>query len=96
MRLKAENLNRRLRLQRENYEVPHVSEYLEARTKYKRLQQDIHTWERKLRIAQVHVVSSQPIREVQPCFLVSPTWAGSPETEASSLLFGSDDFEDER
>lgn len=59
MRLKEENRNRRLRLQMENYEVPHVCKYLEARTQYKRLQQDIHTWERKLRIAQVHVISSQ-------------------------------------
>lgn len=52
-RLKAENLNRRLRSQMESYEVPEIKEYLEARRKYKKLQQDIRTWERKVRIAQM-------------------------------------------
>ncbi|XP_056910705.1 coiled-coil domain-containing protein 113-like [Takifugu flavidus] len=52
-RLKAENLNRRLRSQMENYEVPEVKEYLEARRRYKKLQQDIRIWERKVKIAQM-------------------------------------------
>lgn len=54
-RLKAENLNRRLRSQMENYEVPDIKEYLEARRKYKQLQKEIHTWERKVRIARMTV-----------------------------------------
>lgn len=52
-RLKAENLNRRLRTQMDNYEVPDVKDYLEARRKYKRLQRDICTWERKVRICEM-------------------------------------------
>lgn len=52
-RLKAENLNRRLRTQMENFEVPDIKDYLEARRKYKRLQQDIRTWERKVRISEM-------------------------------------------
>ncbi|XP_029704508.1 coiled-coil domain-containing protein 113-like [Takifugu rubripes] len=52
-RLKAGNLNRRLRSQMENYEVPEVKEYLEARRRYKKLQQDIRIWERKVKIAQM-------------------------------------------
>lgn len=52
-RLRAENVNRRLRSQMENYEVPGIKDYLEARRKFKRLQQDIHTWERKVRISEL-------------------------------------------
>lgn len=52
-RLKAENLNRRLRSQMEDFEVPDVKEYLQARVKYKRLQKDIRTWERKVRISEM-------------------------------------------
>lgn len=52
-RMKAENLNRRLRSQMENYEVPEIKDYLEARRKYKRLQQDIRTWERKVSISEM-------------------------------------------
>lgn len=52
-RSKAENLNRRLCSQMEDYEVPDIKEYLEARRKYKQLQKDLHTWERKVRIAQM-------------------------------------------
>ncbi|XP_029698259.1 coiled-coil domain-containing protein 113-like isoform X2 [Takifugu rubripes] len=57
-RFKAENLNQRLRHQMANYVVPGVSEYLQARVKCKRLQQDIHTWERKVRIAQMTAKTS--------------------------------------
>lgn len=52
-RLKAENLNCRLRTQMDSYEVPDVKDYLEARRKYKRLQYDICTWERKVRISEM-------------------------------------------
>ncbi|TNN00498.1 hypothetical protein fugu_011744 [Takifugu bimaculatus] len=57
-RFKAENLNQRLRHQMANYVVPGVSEYLQARVECKRLQQDIHTWERKVRIAQMTTKTS--------------------------------------
>lgn len=67
-RLKAENLKQHLCHQMANHEVPDISEYLEARIKCKKLQQDIHTWERKVRIAQVYFTSSDPIREPQPRF----------------------------
>lgn len=52
-RLKAKNLNQHLCSQMENYEVPEIKEYLEARRRYKKLQQDIRIWERKVRIAQM-------------------------------------------
>lgn len=51
--LKAERLNRHLRSQIEDYEVPGVEVYQEARRKFKRLQQEVHTLERKVRIAQM-------------------------------------------
>lgn len=65
-RFKAEILNQRLRHQMANYVVPGVSEYLQARVECKRLQQDIHTWERKVRIAQVYFTSSDPVGDGRP------------------------------
>lgn len=82
-RSKAENLNQHLRHQMVNYGVPHVSEYLEARIKCKRVQQDIHTWERKVRIAQVYFTSSVPIG---PAFSFCPTSAGSVVLQPSTAL----------
>lgn len=79
-----------------NHEVPDISEYLEARIKYKKLQQDIHTWERKVRIAQVWIISSDPIREPQPHFFMLShfSWECCDQTLNNSPLFGSDDLKD--
>ncbi|CAG02730.1 unnamed protein product [Tetraodon nigroviridis] len=52
-RLKAENLNRRLRTQMDTYEVPDIKDYLEARRRYKSLQQNVRIWERKVRILEM-------------------------------------------
>lgn len=81
-----------------NHEVPHISEYLEARITYKKLQQDIHTWERKVRIAQVYFISSDPIREPQSHFYILSyfSWKCCDQTLNSSPLFGSDDLKDKR
>lgn len=85
--MKAENLKRHLCRQMANHEVPDISEYLEARIKCKKLQQDIHTWERKVRIAQVYFTSSDPIREPQPhFFLFCPTSAGNVVTKHLAAL----------
>lgn len=62
-RLKAENVNRRLRSQMENYEVPDIKDYLEARRKFKRLQQDIHTWERKVKISELTLKTKAKCRQ---------------------------------
>lgn len=76
-----------------NYVVPGVSEYLQARVECKRLQQDIHTWERKVRIAQVYFTSSDPVGDGRPHCSMFPHCA---QTLSSSPLFGSDDREDQR
>lgn len=97
-RFKAENLNQRLRHQMANYVVPGVSEYLQARVECKRLQQDIHTWERKVRIAQVYFTSSDPVGDGRPHCSMSPHFSRKccAQTLSCSPLFGSDDREDQR
>ncbi|XP_041852623.1 coiled-coil domain-containing protein 113 isoform X3 [Melanotaenia boesemani] len=52
-RLKAETLNQHLRKQLADYEAPDIIEYVQAKDKHKRLQQSIHTWERKVGIAEM-------------------------------------------
>ncbi|KAF0041397.1 hypothetical protein F2P81_007295 [Scophthalmus maximus] len=52
-RLKAEALNQHLRLQMTDYEAPDITEYIDVKEKHKKLQQSIHTWERKVGIAEM-------------------------------------------
>ncbi|KAM3608741.1 uncharacterized protein V6R79_003938 [Siganus canaliculatus] len=52
-RFKAEALNQRLCRQITDYEAPDITEYMHLKDKHKKLQQNIHTWERKLGIAQL-------------------------------------------
>lgn len=62
---KAEKLNRHLRSQMEDYEVPGVKVYQEARRKFKRLQQEVHTLERKVRIARMTSKASSKAQSSQ-------------------------------
>lgn len=48
-----EALNQRLRRQVSEYEAPGVAEYMRAKEKLRRLQQSVHTWEKKVEVAQV-------------------------------------------
>ncbi|XP_073327430.1 cilia- and flagella-associated protein 263 [Pagrus major] len=52
-RLKAGALNRRLRCQMTDYQAPDITEYMHVKDRHKKLQQSIHTWERKVGIAQM-------------------------------------------
>jgi len=52
-RLKAEALNQQLHRQLTDYRVPDIIEYVHAKDKHRKLQQSIHTWERKVGIAEV-------------------------------------------
>lgn len=52
-RIKAEALNRHLRQQLADYQAPDITEYMEVKEKHKRLQQSVHMWERKVRVAEV-------------------------------------------
>ncbi|XP_070764013.1 cilia- and flagella-associated protein 263 isoform X2 [Enoplosus armatus] len=52
-RLKAEALNQRLRRQLSDYQAPDIVEYIHVKGKHKKLQQSIHTWERKVGIAEM-------------------------------------------
>ncbi|XP_022610237.1 coiled-coil domain-containing protein 113 isoform X2 [Seriola dumerili] len=52
-RLKAEALNQHLRRQMSDYQAPDITEYMHVKDKHKKLQQSIHTWERKVGIAEM-------------------------------------------
>lgn len=52
-RLKAETLNQHLRRQMADYQAPGIIEYMHVKDKQKKLQQSIHTLERKVGIAEV-------------------------------------------
>ncbi|XP_047451663.1 coiled-coil domain-containing protein 113 [Mugil cephalus] len=52
-RLKAEALNRRLRQQLTDYQAPDITKYMHVKEKHKKLRQSIHTWERKVRVAEM-------------------------------------------
>ncbi|XP_068595940.1 cilia- and flagella-associated protein 263-like [Brachionichthys hirsutus] len=52
-RLNAEALNQHLRRQMADYQAPNISDYMHVKDKCKKLQQSIHTWERKVAIAQM-------------------------------------------
>lgn len=49
----AEALNHKLRRQLRDYQAPDITEYVHVKDKYKKLKQSIHTWERKVGIAEV-------------------------------------------
>lgn len=50
----AEALNQQLQRQMAEYQVPGVNDYMEAKDKKKKLQQSVHTWGRKVGVAEVH------------------------------------------
>ncbi|KAK2918098.1 hypothetical protein Q8A73_004844 [Channa argus] len=52
-RLKAEALNQHLHRQMTDYKAPDITEYIHVKDKHKKLQQSIHTWERKVAIAEI-------------------------------------------
>ncbi|KAG8012474.1 hypothetical protein GBF38_020243 [Nibea albiflora] len=52
-RLKAEVLNQHLRRQMRDYQAPDIMEYIHVKDKHKKLRQSIHTWERRVGIAQM-------------------------------------------
>ncbi|XP_070687588.1 cilia- and flagella-associated protein 263 [Pempheris klunzingeri] len=51
--LKAEALNKHLRRQMTDYQAPGITEYMNVKDRHKKLQQSIHTWERKVGIAEM-------------------------------------------
>ncbi|XP_075898945.1 cilia- and flagella-associated protein 263 isoform X1 [Nelusetta ayraudi] len=63
-RCREEALNQRLRRQVSEYEAPGVAEYMRAKEKLRRLQQSVHTWEKKVEVAQMtlraHVKAAAP------------------------------------
>ncbi|XP_061677966.1 coiled-coil domain-containing protein 113 isoform X2 [Syngnathoides biaculeatus] len=50
---KAEDQNKRLRHQMSIYQAPDVAQYMDIKEKHRRLQQSLHTWQRKVRIAEM-------------------------------------------
>ncbi|XP_018594951.1 cilia- and flagella-associated protein 263 isoform X1 [Scleropages formosus] len=52
-RSKAEALNQRLRSQLEKFHVPHVLEYVTAKTTHSELEQNVRAWERKVEISEM-------------------------------------------
>ncbi|KAF1387107.1 hypothetical protein PFLUV_G00101830 [Perca fluviatilis] len=56
-RLKAEALNQHLRRQLTDYQAPDITEYMHVKDKHKKLQQSVHTWERKVGIAEMALKS---------------------------------------
>ncbi|XP_005471144.1 cilia- and flagella-associated protein 263 isoform X1 [Oreochromis niloticus] len=49
----AEALTHKLRRQLGDYQAPDITEYMHVKDKYKKLKQSIHTWERKVGIAEM-------------------------------------------
>ncbi|KAL4623506.1 coiled-coil domain-containing protein 113 isoform X1 [Arapaima gigas] len=52
-RSKAEALNQRFRSQLAKYHVPHILEYITAKTTHNELEQNVRTWERKVEISEM-------------------------------------------
>uniref|UniRef100_A0A3P8RW38 Cilia- and flagella-associated protein 263 n=1 Tax=Amphiprion percula TaxID=161767 RepID=A0A3P8RW38_AMPPE len=52
-RLKAEAFNQHLRRQLTHYQAPDITEYMYVKDKLKKLRQNVHTWERKVGIAEM-------------------------------------------
>uniref|UniRef100_A0A7N8YME5 Cilia- and flagella-associated protein 263 n=1 Tax=Mastacembelus armatus TaxID=205130 RepID=A0A7N8YME5_9TELE len=53
-RLKAEALNQHLCHQMANFQAPDIIDYIRVKERHKKLLQSIHTWERKVGIAEVN------------------------------------------
>lgn len=66
-------LNQHLRRQMRDYQAPDIMEYIHIKDKRKKLQQSIHTWERRVGIAQVSSVlfSSSKYNQLSPGFSVT-------------------------
>ncbi|XP_036961856.1 coiled-coil domain-containing protein 113 isoform X1 [Acanthopagrus latus] len=80
-RLKAEAFNRHLRRQMTDYQAPDITEYMRVKDRHKKLQQSVHTWERKVGIAQMALRSHAKARSTQRTTL---TPANSAEAGARS------------
>ncbi|KAI3371549.1 hypothetical protein L3Q82_024131, partial [Scortum barcoo] len=63
--LKAEALNRHLRRQMTDYQAPDITEYMLVKDKHKKLQQSIHTWERKVGIAEMALRTHAKVTSTQ-------------------------------
>lgn len=59
--LKAEDLNQKLRRQLSDYQAPDITEYMHVKDKHKKLKQSIHTWERKVGIAEMALKTNAKI-----------------------------------
>ncbi|KAF3854528.1 hypothetical protein F7725_022583 [Dissostichus mawsoni] len=64
-RLKAEALNQHLRRQMTDYQAPGITEYMQVKGKHKKLQQSIHTLERKIGIAEMALKARSTVRSAQ-------------------------------
>ncbi|KAI9523486.1 hypothetical protein NQZ68_027344 [Dissostichus eleginoides] len=64
-RLKAEALNQHLRRQMTDYQAPGITEYMQVKGKHKKLQQSIHTLERKIGIAEMALKTRSTVRSAQ-------------------------------
>ncbi|XP_058500671.1 coiled-coil domain-containing protein 113 [Solea solea] len=60
-RLKAEALNQHLHRQMTDYQAPDVTEYMHVKDRHKKLRHRIHTWERKVGIAEMTLKSKQRV-----------------------------------
>uniref|UniRef100_A0A8C8DNT3 Uncharacterized protein n=1 Tax=Oryzias sinensis TaxID=183150 RepID=A0A8C8DNT3_9TELE len=54
-RLRAEAQQQRLRRQLEDFQVPHVSQYMRAKAKLRKLQAAVHSTDRKVAVAEVNI-----------------------------------------
>lgn len=59
-RRREEALNQRLRRLVSQYQAPGVDQYMQAKEKHRKLQQSVHTWEKKVEVAQVTLGFSSP------------------------------------
>ncbi|KAL3061889.1 hypothetical protein OYC64_009925 [Pagothenia borchgrevinki] len=64
-RLKAEALNQHLRRQMTDYQAPGITEYMQVKGKHKKLQQSIHTLDRKIGIAEMALKTRSTVRSAQ-------------------------------
>ncbi|XP_053283969.1 coiled-coil domain-containing protein 113 [Pleuronectes platessa] len=64
-RSSAEALSQHLRCQMADYQAPDVPEYMQVKAKHKKLQQSIHTWERKVMIAEMALKTQTKARAKQ-------------------------------
>ncbi|XP_037538687.1 coiled-coil domain-containing protein 113 [Nematolebias whitei] len=79
--LKVESLNQHLRKELTDYQAPDITDYMNAKDKQKKLQHSVHTWERKVGIAEM--VMKMHTRERNK-HKVTPTPANSTESGSKS------------